>query len=86
MGIHGSVFCNGDANLTHVQQTIKDEVNRLVGQGRIADSGPYALETLPMQFAYAQVFVGRISLQLLTHKQMHFLCGSFCQAVVERLY
>ena len=61
MGLHHSVFRECNANLLHVQQVVKDEVDGLVGQGWISYRGAYTLEFLVVQLLDGQMLIGGIS-------------------------
>ena len=83
--MHGSVFCEGDADAFQVQQVVEEEIDRLVGQGRIAYGGAYALETFRQQVGDGEGFVGGISPSLAADMPVHLLYGGFGQTVGEGL-
>ena len=83
--MHGSVFCQGDADALHVQQVVQDEVDGLVGQGRVAHGGADALEAFGQQVGDGQVLVRSVAPGCLADVLVHLLCGGFGQAVAEGL-
>ena len=84
--MHRAVFGQADAYPAEVQQAVDEEVDRLVGQRRIAHGRADALELLLQQGGYGQVFVGGISPGGAAHVEVHALCGGFGQAVGQGLY